>query len=125
VLAWPLISWAVSLASQQNASICSTVLAYAVLLFSLGALPVLLGFTAYRLRDSRWLARWTITPCPTAWDNFFARRETCWMIFHLKDGRKMAGHYTAGSHASMFPNGEDIYVSELESLKSSFRVGTR
>jgi hypothetical protein len=65
------------------------------------------------MRNSALLAKWgLVTPHPTAWDNFFARRETCWMIFHLKSGATIGGHYGIGSHASSFPNEADVYVSE-------------
>jgi hypothetical protein len=112
VLTWPLMYWAVSSLGQDGTVI--KVLAYAALLFSLVLFPALLGLITYWARNSSLLSRWGfVTPHPTAWDCFFAKRETCWMIFRLKSGTKIGGHYALGSHASSFPNEPDVYVSEV------------
>jgi len=114
VITWPLISWAILSVSQRDALVSSRIPAYAALLFSLAVFPALLGFVTYRLRDSSWLKDLgAITPSPTSWDNFFGRCERCWVIFHLKNGAKIGGHYTWDSHASSFPQEPDVYVSEV------------
>jgi hypothetical protein len=109
---WPLVYWA-AFALSQN-SIATTALAYIALLFSLAIFPAILGLVTYWMRSSALLTRWgLVTPHPTSWDNFFARRTTCWMILRLKSGAMIAGHYGIGSHASSFPNEADVYVSEV------------
>ncbi len=112
VLTWPLVYWAVYAVS--GVSIPMKALAYGGLLFSLAIFPALLGVATFWLRNSALLKRWgLITPHPTSWDSFFARRETCWVIFRLKSGSMIGGHYGLGSHTSSFPNEADIYVSEV------------
>ena len=112
VLTWPLVYWAAFAVSQD--SMLTKSLAYGVLLFALAIFPALLGITTYRMRNSRVLVKWgLVTPHPTSWDSFFARRETCWVIFRLKSGAMIGGHYEIGSHASSFPNEADVYVSEV------------
>jgi hypothetical protein len=52
----------------------------------------------------------------TAWDEFFLRRQPCWLIVHLKDGRRLGGFYGDKSFASLFPNSGHLYVQELWKL---------
>jgi hypothetical protein len=102
VLTWPLVYWAIYAVSEEPLWRCA--LAYGALLFSLAIFPALLGIATYRMRNSALLRSWKlVTPHPTSWDSFFSRRETCWLIFRLKSGARVGGHFGAGSHASSFP----------------------
>jgi hypothetical protein len=125
VLVWPLISWAIWLLGQKNATTCSKIVGYAALLFSLAAFPAFLGFAACKMRNWRLLKKFFLTPHATAWDSFFHNRETCWMIFHFKDGTKIGGHYGLGSHVSTFPHEPDVYVSEAWRLDEHCRFTER
>lgn len=120
-LTWPLLSWASSAISKATSVSCGAVVAYVDILFSLAVFPAFLGYLTFRLRESSWFQGWTITPSPTAWDNFFAQRKSCWIIFHLKGGQRIGGHYCAGSHASAFPNEPDVYVSEVWRINEFFQ----
>ena len=115
VLTWPLVYWTVYAVSDD--SIQTRLLAYGALLFSLALFPALLGVATYRMRNSALLTRWgLVTPHPISpgiTSSRVARRETCWVIFRLKSGSMIGGHYGLGSHTSSFPNEADIYVSEV------------
>lgn len=74
--------------------------------------PVVLGVAAYRVLMWDRLRRWIRHPMPTAWDHFFSRREPCWILFRLRNGRSVAGYYGANSFASSYPHRRDIYVEE-------------
>lgn len=50
---------------------------------------------------------------PNAWDDYFLRRESCWVIAHLDDGRRIGGWYGERSYASLYPNSGHIYFEEL------------
>ncbi len=120
VLTWPLVYWAIYAVSEEPLS--RKTLAYAALLFSLVVFPALLGIVTYRMRNSELLTKWgLVTPHPTSWDSFFSRKETCWVIFRLKSGSMIGGHYGIGSHASSFPNEADVYVSEVWRLDEEGR----
>jgi hypothetical protein len=125
VLTWPVITWAISSLGEQNATTCSMIGGYAELLFSLAAFPAFLGFAASRVRNWRVLKKFFLTPHATAWDSFFHSRTTCWMIFHLKDGTRIGGHYGLGSHVSTFPREPDVYVSEAWRLDDQCRFTGR
>ena len=123
-LTWPLTFWAVSALSQNGVLI--EVLAYAALLFSLVVFPALIGLATYRLRNSSLLSKWGfLGPHPTSWDGFFAKRETCWIIFALKNGDRIGGYYGLGSRASSFPNEPDVYLSEVWKIDEDGRFKER
>lgn len=52
----------------------------------------------------------------TAWDEFFLRRAECWVIAHLKDGRRIGGWFGTNSYASLYPNQGHLYIEELWEL---------
>lgn len=49
----------------------------------------------------------------TAWDEFFSRRQECWLIVHFDDGSKIAGRYSDKSYATIFPTPGHLYIEEL------------
>ncbi len=110
-LTWPLLIWAVPILTEANLS-GAAILAYVAVLFSLVVAPALIGYVTYLIRDSKWLAS-SLTPARTSWDSFFSRRESCWIVCHLKNGARVAGYYGPESHASAFPNEQDLYLAQL------------
>lgn len=52
----------------------------------------------------------------TAWDDFFLRRQQCWIIVHLKDGRRIGGYYGDASYATLYPRSGHLYLEELWEL---------
>ena len=88
-------------------------------LFALGAFfvlavsPALLAIGLYRLRTSRLATRWVHHPMPSGWDFFFARRRPCWILFHLKNGKRVGGYFGPDSCASSFPVEPDVYVQDV------------
>ena len=62
-------------------------------------------------------------PFPTAWDYFFNQRETCFILFHLKDGSKIAGYFGKDSFACAFPKHGDIYVELVYQLDKDGKFG--
>jgi Family of unknown function (DUF6338) len=67
-------------------------------------------FWVYIATKSR-LKRWLIIPFQTAFDYFFSRRITCFVVVHLKDGRMIGGWYGQGSYATTYPASGDLYLS--------------
>jgi hypothetical protein len=107
VLVWPLAD-----AFNQTAPRWAVHLGIA---FVLLVLPVAEAAAVRALLGWRWLrARCGLRhPVPTPWDHFFGRGETCWLIVHMKSGRRVAGYFGADSFASSFPHPEKLYMQEL------------
>lgn len=54
-----------------------------------------------------------ILPQATAWDFFFSKEESAWVIITLLDGSKVMGRYDTKSCASSDYEERDIYVEEV------------
>jgi len=64
----------------------------------------------------KFLSKFIIHPIPKAWDYIFGKRESFWVIVHLKDGRRIGGKYDTNSFASSYPAEEQIYLEEVWKL---------
>jgi hypothetical protein len=49
----------------------------------------------------------------TAWDGFFKRRQECWILFHMKNGKMVGGLFGASSYVSTYPHPQEIYVEKV------------
>lgn len=52
----------------------------------------------------------------TAWDHYFSGEESCWVILHLVDGRKIGGLFGINSYASSFPDSGHVYLEKVWTL---------
>lgn len=52
----------------------------------------------------------------TAWDHYFSEEESCWVILHLNDGRKIGGLFGINSYASSFPDSGHVYLEQVWTL---------
>lgn len=64
----------------------------------------------------KFLSKFIIHPIPKAWDYIFGKRESFWVIVHLKDGRRIGGKYDTNSFVSSYPAEEQIYLEEVWKL---------
>ncbi len=89
------------------------------ILYYLSALGILLvapcawAWLFYRIMISDWYSKRFRDPYPTPWDSFFARGEACWVVIHLKSGRKIGGIYSGRSRASAYPTEQQVYLEEV------------
>lgn len=93
------------------------------ILFSLLVGPVLWPIFLTKLLKSKKLMSKLQHPYPTSWDAFFDRRQECFMIIHLANGKKIGAYYGATSYASAFPNEGDLYVRAVYLLKNDNTFG--
>lgn len=83
------------------------------MLLVVALVPALWAFLSKAVRESRWFQRYSPHPSPSAWDYFFRRRRSGWVLFHLKTGEMLGGLYSTSSFASGYPDDADIYVEEV------------
>lgn len=78
-------------------------------------LPVFYPFWFKKIRAKQSFG--ITTPFPTAWDEFFSRRDELWVRVHLKNGDTLTGWFgQSGSNpsaASQYPEEQQLYISEL------------
>ena len=69
-------------------------------------------------KASSWsiIAKHFIHPIPKPWDYVFGKRQSFWVIVHLKDKRRIGGKFDTDSFASSHPAKEQIYLEEVWEL---------
>jgi hypothetical protein len=68
------------------------------------------------IRKSKFVARRLRNPNPRAWDSFFQKQDSYWVIVHLKDSRRIGGIYSTRSFASSSPAPPELYLEEVWAL---------
>jgi hypothetical protein len=87
---------------------------YAILSFCFLVLsPVGLAVITAGLRNTAWVADKVGYPNKTAWDDYFKRRQECYILFHLKGGKMVGGYFGRKSYVSTFPQVPEVYVQEV------------
>lgn len=56
-------------------------------------------------------------PIPSAWDYFFSKQETAWVIVTLKNGKTIYGLYADRSFASSDPEERDLFIEKTYILE--------
>lgn len=87
---------------------------FSVLLLFL--IPVLWPIIFFNLLRIKLIAKYIISPFQKPWDYVFSKRESCWIIVHLKDERRIGGKYDTKSFSSSAPAEEQIYLEEVWTL---------
>lgn len=78
--------------------------------------PIIWPIIVFKLLSGQWLRKYLVHPILKPWDYVFGKKESYWIIVHLKDGRKIGGKYDTKSFASSFPADEQIYLEEVWEL---------
>jgi len=66
-----------------------------------------------------WISRFKIfkkhllTPVNQPWDKTFSKRESYWIIVHLKNQKTIRGKFALNSSASAYPKERQIYLEEI------------
>lgn len=88
--------------------------------------PVLWPILIYMLLSSKTINKLGLYPTiPKPWDYVFGKRESFWIIIHLKDGAKIGGVYNTDSFASSYPKDEQIYIEEIWNIDEEGKFMTR
>lgn len=115
--------WAIVLLLRPGFVSASPWAAYGLIILVFLLAPIVwpvLAFLALRRLSARGLI---LDRAPTSWDHFFGKRQPCWVIVHLKDGRRIGGYYGADSYASSYPKSGHIYLEQLWKLEADGTFG--
>jgi hypothetical protein len=92
---------------------------YAVfVVFIIFLMPLIWPIIFFNIFKCKFIAKYITSPYQKPWDYVFSRRESHWIIVHLKDGRSISGRYDVNSFASSAPAEEQIYLEEVWQLDS-------
>jgi hypothetical protein len=83
--------------------------------------PVLIPRGYVAALRCRWLMRGLQIPMPSAWDHFFDRRESLFVLVHLTNGQKIGGYYGPSSYATSYPRQGDLYLEATFAVDSKGR----
>jgi hypothetical protein len=86
---------------------------YLVVVLVMLVFPTLWALIFVRFRKWKFLTKFILHPFKKPWDYVFGKRESYWVIVHLKDGRMIGGMFGEQSFASSFPAEEQIYLEEV------------
>lgn len=117
LLAWPILLASAELAAARPDY--REVALYALVVCVIGPMlwPVL-----FRRAQAFGAARgWLLGQHSFAWDAFFERKETCWLIVHLADGSRVGAYFGKRSYATVEPESGHLYVEELWRLDDDGR----
>ncbi len=106
------LSWLIIIIQSPNFIANHKVIYIILVLLIMFILPAFWPIVFYHLHRFRPFLKFMRHPCPTSWDYIFSKKESFWIIVHLKDGRKIGGIYDTESFASSYPNEEQIYLEE-------------
>jgi len=86
------------------------------LFFVMFVAPAMWPFVFLKLSEWDPIAKRIVHPVGKPWDFVFEKRESLWVIIHLKDGKKIGGKFFENSFASSYPFEEQIYLEEIWEL---------
>lgn len=90
---------------------------YFLIMFSVVIIaPIIYAMIFNIISKRKWFSRFLINPTKSAWDSFFSRRESYYVIVTLKNGKRIGGKYGLNSYSSTYPNSEGLYLEEVWKL---------
>lgn len=113
-----LMSWAIPVAGWLFAGFQEPqwarlyLLAVVVVFVAPAIWPVLL-LQFMRFAENR---GWILRSVNSAWDQFFLQKESCWVIVHLHNGKRIGGFFGRDSYASLYPEPGSIYIQQIWNL---------
>lgn len=74
--------------------------------------PAIMGLLSVWARKWKWVTQWIGHPEPTAWTEFFKRRQCCFLRLHLKSGGMVSGYFGEQSYATTYPDAPEVYLEQ-------------
>jgi len=92
---------------------------YFLIMFSVVIIaPIIYAMIFSIISKRKWFSKFLINPTKSAWDSFFSRRESYYVIVTLKNGKRIGGKYGLNSYSSTYPNPEGLYLEEVWKLNN-------
>jgi hypothetical protein len=104
---------------EEKLGVSVYLILYALILF----ISIVSPFLIYKFQKRKFFSKFFQLPFPTSWDYFFSQRETCFMLFHLKDSKKIGGYYGENSYSCSFPSNGDIYIEKVFKINDDGTFG--
>ena len=115
-LNFALLSWLIILIHSRGFYGQHPVLYFGSLFLILFIFPAIWPFAYFKVSSWSIISKRLIHPIPKPWDYVFGKRQSFWVIVHLKDQRRIGGRFDTNSFASSYPAKEQIYLEEVWQL---------
>ncbi len=107
------LSWLIILIHSDNFYFAHKFFYYLLLIIILFIIPITWPLVFLKLSSWPPIAKKIIHPITKPWDYVFGKRESYWVIVHLRNGVKIGGKYNSKSFSSSYPAEEQIYLEEV------------
>ena len=115
-LNFAVLSWLIILIHSKGFYDHHPVLYFGSLFLILFIFPAVWPLVYFKASSWNIIAKRFIHPIPKPWDYVFGKRQSFWVIVHLKDKRRIGGKFDTNSFASSYPADEQIYLEEVWEL---------
>lgn len=74
--------------------------------------PIVWAWAFCEISKTKWFSKILVNPTKSAWDSFFSKKESYYVVVNLKNGKRIGGKYGLNSYSSVFPHSNEIYLEE-------------
>lgn len=113
VLNFAALSWLIIIISSASFSKEHYFLYWISIVLIFIVLPAIWPFLFIWVSDFKVFKKHLLNPINQPWDKFFNKRESLWVIVHLKNGKTIRGKFAMNSSASAYPKERQIYLEEV------------
>lgn len=113
VLNFSLLSWLIILISKDNFVDNHPIVHWISIFLIFIIFPAIWPFCYIKVSELKIFKKNLLSPYKQPWDYVFNKRNSMWVVIHLKDGKTLRGKYATNSFASSFPAERQIYLEEL------------
>lgn len=106
---------------RNKLSVWYWILIITVTIFGATILALIIGIIKQKDIISKILNKTGVTninPTPTAWDYFFSKQQSTWIIVTLTDDTIIYGRFDSSSFASSDQDERDIYIEEIYDISN-------
>lgn len=113
VLNFAALSWLIILISSDTFSKEHGFFYWISIVLIFIVFPAIWPFLFVRISGFKIFKKHLLNPINQPWDRVFSKRESYWVIVHLKNEKTVRGKFALNSSASAYPKERQIYLEEV------------
>lgn len=125
VLNFSILSWLIVIVSKEGFVADNPFIYWGAVALIFVIAPTIWPFIFLWLSTLQIFKKNLLSPYKQPWDYVFNKRESLWVVIHLKNGEILRGKYALHSFASSYPAERQIYLEELWIPTESRKFGKK
>jgi len=113
VLNFAALSWLIIIVSSATFSKEHDFIYWISIVLIFIVFPAIWPFMFIWVSNFKIFKKHLLNPINQPWDKVFSKRESYWVIVHLKNGKNIRGKFAMSSSASAYPKERQIYLEEV------------